>query len=34
MDTPEEFGYYGEMKLREDAGFEADFQKIVDLYCK
>lgn len=34
MDTPEEFGYYGEMKLREDAEFEADFQKIVDLYCK
>ncbi len=26
--------YYGEMKLREDADFEKDFQKIVDTYCK
>ncbi|MGB4589952.1 MAG: hypothetical protein WBI17_12095 [Clostridiaceae bacterium] len=34
MDTSEELGYYGEMKLRDDTEFEADFQKIVDLYCK
>jgi len=34
MDTFEELSYYGEMKLREDAEFENDFQKIVDLYCK
>ena len=34
MDTNEQFGYYGEMKLREDAEFEADFQKIVDSFFK
>jgi len=34
MDVGEDLGYYGEMKLREDAEFEADFQKVVDLYCK
>lgn len=34
MDVGEDLGYYGEMKLRDDAEFEADFQKIVDTYLK
>lgn len=33
MDIEEELTYYGDMKLREDSEFEADFQKIVDTYC-
>ncbi|WP_312652455.1 hypothetical protein [Proteiniclasticum sp.] len=28
----EGFGYYGEMKLRDDEDFESDFQSIVDTY--
>lgn len=32
MDGEDEFGYYGEMKLREDRDFESDFQRIVDTY--
>ncbi len=34
MDGEEGFGYYGEMKLREDSTFEDDFQKVVDTYSK
>ena len=34
MDGEEGFGYYGEMKLREDPAFEDDFQKVVDTYTK
>jgi len=34
MDGDEGFGYYGEMKLREDSTFEDDFQKVVDTYSK
>lgn len=32
MDIEEGFGYYGEMKLREDENFESDFQSLVDTY--
>lgn len=34
MNGEEGFGYYGEMKLREDLAFEDDFQKVVDTYTK
>ena len=32
MDVEDGFGYYGEMKLRDDQNFESDFQSIVDTY--
>lgn len=32
MDVEDGFGYYGEMKLRDDKDFESDFQSIVDTY--
>ncbi len=34
MDGEDGFKYYSEIKLREDADFEIDFQKLVDTYCK
>lgn len=34
MDGENTSGYYGEMKLRSDADFETNFQKIVDNYLK